>query len=361
MQQIQYRGKICLNRKINYGKVNLMDGQKINRQIILESRPNGMPTASNFKLKESSIPEPKTNEVLINSLFLSVDPYMRGRMNDTASYIPPFQLKECLTGDVVGKVVESKNDHFKSGDIVLGHLNWADYSIAHGSNLQKINPNDAPIETALGVLGMPGMTAYFGLLDIGQPKKGETVVVSGAAGAVGTIVGQIAKIKGCRVVGIVGSDQKANYLTKEIGFDAAVNYKNSDLAEKLKMACPKGIDVYFDNVGGDVTDQVMKFINWHARIVLCGQISMYNLENQDVGPRNFRILIVKSALAKGFIVTLDYKERFPEGISQMAQWIKQGQIKFKENIVKGLENAPEAFIGLFKGENIGKQLVKIAN
>ena len=338
-----------------------MCAQLINRQIILESRPQGMPTPSNFKLSESAIPEPKAGEVLINTLYLSVDPYMRGRMNDRPSYIPPFQLNRRLTGDVVGKVIKSKNEQFKSGDIVLGQLDWADYSIAEGHDLQIINPNDAPIEMALGILGMPGMTAYFGLLDIGQPKEGETVVVSGAAGAVGIIVGQIAKIKGCRVVGIVGSNEKVDYLTNELGFDAAVNYKNADYPEKLKIACPQGVDVYFDNVGGDITDHVMKLINWHSRIVICGQISMYNLENQDIGPRNFRILIVKSALAKGFIVLLDYKERFPEGISQMTQWIKQGKIKYKESILDGLENAPKAFIGLFTGENIGKQLVKIAN
>lgn len=338
-----------------------MSNRSNNRQIILKSRPSGMPTSSNFTLNEAQIPKPNTGEVLINSLYLSVDPYMRGRMNDRPSYVPPFQLNECLTGDVVGKVVESKNDNFKVGDIVLGRLNWADYSIANGNDLQKVNPNEAPIETALGILGMPGMTAYFGLLDIGQPKPGETVVVSGAAGAVGMIVGQIAKIKGCRVVGIVGSKEKVDYLTDELGFDAAINYKNSNYAEELAKACPKGVDVYFDNVGGDITDHVMKLINWHARIVLCGQISMYNLENPDIGPRNFRILIIKSALAKGFIVVLDYKERFPEGLAQMTQWMKQGKIKYTNSIVNGLENAPSAFLGLFTGDNIGKQLVKITN
>lgn len=338
-----------------------MSLQHTNRQIILVSRPNGMPTPSNFKLCESSIPLPALGEVLIKSLYISVDPYMRGRMNDRPSYVPPFKLNQCLSGDVVGRVIESKSDKFKPDDIVLGRLDWADYSIAHGDDLQKINPNNAPIETSLGVLGMPGMTAYFGLIDIGQPKTGETVVVSGAAGAVGMLVGQIAKLKGCRVVGIVGSDAKADYLTKELGFHAAVNYNKANYVEDLKMACPKGVDVYFDNVGGDITDHVVKLINWHARIVLCGQISMYNLESPDVGPRNFRILIVKSALAKGFIVTLDYKERFPEGISQMAQWIKQGKIKYKESIMSGLENTPQAFIGLFTGENIGKQLVKVSD
>ena len=337
-----------------------MSTQSKNHQIILASRPQGMPTLSNFKLIESTIPQPNSDEVLIKSLYLSVDPYMRGRMNDSPSYIPPFQVNQCLTGGVVGKVIQSKNENFKPGDIVLGSLEWADYSVANGKDLQKINPGNAPIEYSLGILGMPGMTAYFGLLDIGQPKVGETVVVSGAAGAVGMIVGQIAKIKGCRVVGIVGSKAKADYLTKELGFDAVVNYKNSNYAEELKMACPKGVDVYFDNVGGDITDNVMKLINWHARIVVCGQISMYNLETPDIGPRNFRILIVKSALAKGFIVSIDYKDRFPEGILQMTQWINQGKIKYKESLVEGLGKAPRAFLGLFTGENIGKQLVKIA-
>lgn len=333
----------------------------MNRQIVLVSRPKGMPTASNFKLNTASIPKINAGEVLIKSLYLSVDPYMRGRMNDRPSYVPPFQLDQCLTGDVVGKIVESKNQNFQPGEIVLGRLDWAEYSVSNGKELQKIDSSGMPIELSLGILGMPGMTAYFGLLDIGQPKAGETVVVSGAAGAVGMIVGQIAKIKGCRVIGIVGSDDKASYLTEELHFDAAINYKDADYAEKLKMSCPKGVDVYFDNVGGEITDQVMKYINWHARIVVCGQISMYNLDSPDVGPRHFRALIVKSALAKGFIVTLDYKERFPEGIKQMAQWIKQGKMKHRESIVQGLENAPKAFLGLFTGQNIGKQLVQISN
>src|SRR5579872_3777483 len=253
---------------------NFMCPQTTNRQIILVSRPSGIPTPSNFQLRESAIPQPSTGEVLIKTLYLSVDPYMRGRMNDRPSYTPPFQLDQCLTGDVVGKVVQSKNDKFQTGDIVQGRLDWADYALGKGDALQKVDPTIAPIETALGVLGNPGMTAYFGLLDIGQPKPGETVVVSGAAGAVGIVVGQIAKLKGCRVAGIVGSSEKANYLIKELGFDAAINYKNPHCFEELNTACPKGVDVYFDNVGGEITDHVMKLINWHARIPLCGQISM---------------------------------------------------------------------------------------
>jgi NADPH:quinone reductase len=329
------------------------------RQIRLASRPTGMPDLSNFKLIETSLPPLKENEVLVRALYMSVDPYMRGRMSDRPSYVAPFQLNSPLTADVVGEVAESKDTHFKKGDFVFGHLDWADYSIKTGQELQKVDPNKAPITTALGVLGMPGMTAYFGLLDIGRPFAGETVLVSGAAGAVGMTVGQIAKTRGCRVIGIAGSQAKIDYLVNELGFDAALNYKEPDFIQNLQKDCSKGIDIYFDNVGGDVTDAVMPLINWHARIVVCGQISMYNLGKPDIGPRHFRILITKSALARGFIVRLDYKERFPEGLQQMSEWLKQGKVKYKENIIDGFEKAPEAFLGLFKGENLGKQLVKI--
>jgi hypothetical protein len=285
---------------------------------------------------------------------------MRGRMNDVASYIEPFKVNEPLSGGIVGRVVESKSPKFTPGDYVLGNLNWADYSVASDQELRKLDPNSGSISLALGTLGMPGMTAYFGLLEIGKPKAGETVVVSGAAGAVGTLVGQIAKIKGCRVVGIVGSDDKAAYITGELGFDAAINYKQADFREQLKKACPQGVDVYFDNVGGDITDAVLQLINHHARIVLCGQISMYNLDKPDIGPRNWWLLLVKSATLQGFIVS-EYAERFPEGIREMAQWIKEGKVKFHETIARGLGSAPKAFIGLFKGENIGKQLVHVAD
>lgn len=331
-----------------------------NREIYLASRPEGMPEKSNFKLEIKSLPKLKEGEVLIKTLYLSVDPYMRGRMNDRPSYIAPFEINKPLTGSIVGKVVESKSSSFKPNDFVAGFLNWSDYSIAPANLLQKLDPTIKPISYALGVLGMPGMTAYFGLLEIGKPKKGETVVVSGAAGAVGTVVGQIAKIMGCRVIGIAGSDEKVEYLIKELGFDAAVNYKHKNYAQELKKACPKGVDVYFDNVGGDITDQVLQLINQHARVVICGQISMYNAEKTDVGPRNWWILLTKSASAKGFIVS-EYTHQFPKALKEVAEWIKQGRIYFHETVVDGLENAPEAFLGLFHGENIGKQIVKVSD
>lgn len=336
-----------------------MNKELINREIILTSRPKGMANLSNFSLKESKIKDLKEGEVLIKSLFISVDPYMRSRMNEGPSYIPPFALNEPLTGGAIGKVIASKSDKLKVDDVVLGFLPFADYSVAKDYELQKIDPQNGPIERALGVLGMPGMTAYFGLLDIGKPKESETVVVSGAAGAVGSIVGQIAKIKGCRVVGIAGGAEKTKILKEELGFDAAIDYKNPNYIAELKKACPNGVDVYFDNVGGEITDEVIKLINWHARIVICGQISMYNLDKPDIGPRNFIHLLVKGALAKGFIISADYQDRFPEGIAQMAIWLKEGKIKDKETVVKGLENAPKAFLGLFSGNNIGKQIVKV--
>lgn len=335
-----------------------MTTAKTNRQIILTSRPKGMPDLSHFALHTVALPAPKEGEVVVRSLYLTVDPYMRGRMKEGRSYIDPWEINQPPTGGVVGEVVESQSPSFKVGDIVLGFLPWADYSAAPAGELHKLDPKQAPISTALGVLGMPGMTAYFGLSDIGQPKAGETVVVSAAAGAVGSAVGQIAKIKGCRVVGIAGGKEKVAYLTKELGFDAAIDYKQPNLADELRKACPKGVDVYFDNVGGEITDEVLRLINRHARIVICGQISMYNLEKPDIGPRNFWLLLVRSALAKGFIVD-EYKARFPEGTKQMAEWLKQGKLKYKESVVQGLENTPKAFLGLFKGENIGKQLVKV--
>lgn len=332
---------------------------RINRQIILVSRPKGMPNLSNFELRQAYLPNLSQNEILIRSLYLSVDPYMRGRMGGRPSSHPPFELNECLTGKVIGRIVESKNPSFKVGDIVKGRLNWADYSITNGLEIEKIDLDGIPLTAALNALGSPGMTAYFGILELGQPKFDETVVISSAAGAVGMIVGQIAKIKGCRVVGITGSVEKAEYLLKNLGFDAAVNYKSAHYAEELKKACPQGVDIYFDNVGGQVTDQILLLINKFARIVLCGQISTYNFDEPDIGLRHFRTLIVKSAIAKGLIVW-DYKERYNEALQQITQWIKEERLKNHETIIEGLEKAPEAFLGLFKGENIGKQLVKIS-
>jgi NADPH-dependent curcumin reductase CurA len=331
-----------------------------NKQILLVKRPEGMPTKENFQIIEGPVPEPKMGEVLVRTLYLSVDPYMRGRMSDRKSYVPPYPLNEVITGGVIGEVIQSKASDLDEGDIVIGNLGWKTVQAVDSSRLRKIDRTVAPITTSLGILGMPGLTAYFGLLDIGQPKQGETVVVSGAAGAVGMTVGQIAKIKGCRVVGIAGSDRKIQYLLDELGFDAAINYKTTrDIRKALADACPDGVDIYFDNVGGEISDAVMRLLNPHARIPLCGQISLYNLEKADVGPRIQPLLLVNKALMKGFIVS-DYAARFDEGITQLAQWFKQGKLKYKENIVEGFENTIDAFLGLFKGENLGKQLVKVA-
>jgi NADPH-dependent curcumin reductase CurA len=331
-----------------------------NRKIILTAYPKGMVKPSDFALIEDSLPILREDEILVRTLYITVDPYMRGRMNEHALYGTAFKLNWPISGGVVGKVVESKNSKFKVDDIVHGFMDWADYSVVNAKEVQKVNPHLAPISTALGVLGMPGMTAYFGLLDIAQPEAGETIVISGAAGAVGTIVGQIAKIKGCHVVGIAGSSKKTDYLLNELHFDAAVNYKVPSFTTDLKKSCPKGVDVYFDNVGGVITDEVLNLLNKNARIPICGQISMYNSEKVDIGIRPFSTLLIKTATAKGFMVS-DYLNRFSEGILQMAQWIKEGKIIYNENIIEGLENTPEAFIGLFKGENIGKQLVKVSS
>ena len=318
-----------------------------------------MPDESCFKLVTSSMPQPTNGQVLIRTRFISVDPYMRGRMNDRKSYVPPFQLNEVLNGGVVGDVLESKSGNFAKGDIVVGNLGWQDYSVAGENAIRKIDPGIAPVSTALGVLGMPGLTAYFGLLDVGHPQPNETVVVSGAAGAVGTIVGQIAKIHDCCVVGIAGSDKKTKYLIDELGFDAAINYRTSpDLKKALEEACPNGVDIYFDNVGGDISDAVLSLINNNARIPLCGQISLYNEKQIPVGPRIQPQLLTHSALMRGFLVR-NYAGRFDEGIRELARWLKAGKLKYVENIVEGFENAPKAFIGLFAGDNLGKQLVKI--
>ncbi|QOT00329.1 NADP-dependent oxidoreductase [Brevibacterium sp. JNUCC-42] len=332
-----------------------------NNQILLTSRPVGTPTSNNFAFITSSIPQPNDNQLLIRTLYLSVDPYMRGRMNNQESYIPPFQLNEVITGGSIGEVIETKSSDFQVGDVVLGHLGWQNYSVADANQVKKIDADLAPITTALGVLGMPGMTAYFGLLDIGQPQEGETVVISGAAGAVGMLVGQIAKMKGARVVGIAGSDEKISYLIEELGFDTAINYKTtSNIQLELAKACPNGVDIYFDNVGGTISDAVLSLINQGARIPICGQISLYNSEKQDVGPRIQVQLLRKMATMKGFLVS-QYTDRYEEGMTQMAQWIKEKKIKYSDNIVEGLENAPKAFLGLFSGDNTGKQLVKVAD
>ena len=333
----------------------------INKQITLVARPSGMPKLSDFKIVESPVPAPGAGEIMVRMLYVSVDPYMRGRMNDAKSYAPPVRIGEVMGAGAVGKVIASQNPQFEAGSVVEGFFGWQEFAISNGAGVRKIDPMLAPVSTALGVLGMPGLTAYFGLLDIGKPRAGETVVVSGAAGAVGSLAGQIARLKGCRVVGIAGSDQKVAWLRDELGFDAAFNYKTAaDYAAKLAELCPKGVDVYFDNVGGAITDAVFWHLNTGARIAVCGQIAQYNAAKPETGPRLLGHLIVKQARAEGFLV-FQFASRYGEGLKQMAEWLKTGKLKYREQFVDGIENAPQAFIGMLKGENTGKQLVRVAD
>lgn len=328
-----------------------------NKEIIFASRPSGVPTDETFQINESEIPQPRDGEVLVRTQYISVDPYLRGRMREGRSYVAPFELGQAIESVVVGEVIESKSPALAPGDVVTGMLGWRLYNAAPADQLRKVLPGFSPT-TALGILGVTGLTAYFGLLDIGKPKAGETVVVSGAAGAVGMTVCQIARLKQCRVVGIAGGEKKTGYLRDELGVDVAIDYKSGDIRGALRAACPDGVDIYFENVGGDISDAVMPLINKHARIPICGLISVYNVDKPDVGPRPQPYLLVNSALMQGFIIT-DYMPRFPEAIMQLAQWFATGQLKHAESIVAGFENTPHAFIGLFKGENLGKQIVKV--
>src|SRR5947209_1336568 len=330
----------------------------VNRQFTLAARPSGMPKESDFRLVEAPMPEPKEGEVLLKTVYLSVDPYMRSRITGIKTYADPVNIGDVMVGGTVGQVMQSKSPAFQPGEFAVGYWGWREYGVESAKSLQKLNPDMAPISLALGLLGMPGMTAYFGFLDLCSPKPGETVLVSGAAGAVGSIVGQIAKIKDCRVIGIAGGDDKVSYLVDELGFDAAFNYKTTnDYSGKLKELCPKGIDCYFDNVGGSITDAVFPLLNVFARVSICGQISQYNLEKPEPGPRLLSYILIKQARVEGFIVTR-FASRFREGIGQMAKWLQEGKLKYQEHVVQGFENTPKAFIGMLQGENTGKMLVK---
>ncbi|WP_210367896.1 NADP-dependent oxidoreductase [Bacillus sp. REN3] len=333
----------------------------VNRQIVLANRPKGIPGDETFQIVEQDMKELEEGEVLLRTLYVSVDPYMRGRMQDAESYIEPFQLGKVIEGGSIGEVIESKSENFQQGDIAIGMFGWQTHYAAKEKEIRKINPSLAPITTHLGILGMTGLTAYFGLMDIGKPKEGETVVISGAAGAVGSVVGQIAKIKGARVVGIAGSEDKISFLKDQLQFDEAVNYKTAaDLKEEINKACPNGVDVYFDNVGGEVSDAVLANLNRYARIPVCGAISAYNLESVDAGPRVQTTLIKKSALMQGFTVG-DFSNRFQEGAMQLGKWLQEGKLQYRETIREGFENIPNAFLDLFKGNNTGKLLVKVAD
>ena len=304
------------------------------------------------------MPQIQAGEVLMKGLYYSVDPYMRGRMNDAKSYVSPFQVDQPIEGSVIATVSESKSDNFKPGDMVSGMLPWRKEFIAVEKSLHKIDATIAPASYYLGILGMTGLTAYFGLMHICKPKSGETIVISAAAGAVGIVVGQIAKIQGCRVIGIAGSDEKIKLLKEKFGFDGAVNYKTTpDVQKAIAELCPDGVDIYFDNVGGEISDAVISNINHHARIALCGQISLYNSTETPMGPRLQPILLTRSALMQGFIVS-NYQSEFTEGIQHLSKWVKDGKLKFTETIVSGFDLLPASLLGLFKGENTGKMIVK---
>jgi NADPH-dependent curcumin reductase CurA len=329
-----------------------------NRQIRLKSRPAGIPVLDNFELAELPIPTAGDGDVVRRTIYLSLDPYMRGRMSDAPSYAANLAIGDVMCGHTVSQVVESRNPGFSAGDLVTGYDGWQDYARSSGKDLRKLDPKGPPISTAIGVLGMPGMTAYVGLMDIGQPKAGETVVVSAASGAVGAVVGQLAKIKGCRAVGIAGSPDKCRYVIDELGFDACLNYKTDDLVPALRAACPNGVDIYFENVGGAVFAAVLKVLNRGARIPLCGMISEYNATTNPGGP-NLRPLLVNRAMIKGFIVS-DHADRAPAFAAECGPLVMSGRLKFREDIVDGLEHAPGAFMGLLEGRNFGKLIVRVS-
>ncbi len=325
-----------------------------NRRLVLASRPHGMPTAENFRLEETPIPEPGDGEALVRTLWLSVDPYMRWAIRGDRT-----NVGEVVTAEVVGEVAATRSPAVAVGQIVVGRIGWQAYGAIAADQLRVIDPTIAPIQTGVGILGMPGLTAYFGLLEVGRPRPGETVLVSGAAGAVGSAVGQIAAIKGCRAVGIAGTEAKCHHLTQDLGFDAAINYRADDLSTALKRACPDGVDVYFDNVGGRILDMVLQHLRMYARVVLCGFISQYNLEEPEVVPRHSVPLALACARMEGFFAN-DYFDRQDPALRELAGWIDAGRLKYREDIVEGLENAPAAFLGLFTGANVGKALVKVA-
>ena len=329
-----------------------------NLQVVLASRPQGPVTEKNFRFVESAMPSPMAGEVLVRNLYLSLDPYMRMRMNDGKSYAPPVQLGEVMVGGTIGEVVESKDPRFKTGDMVGGRSGWQLFAIAEAQTLRKVDTRGAPLSTALGVVGMPGVTAWFGLLRIGEPKPGETVVVSAASGAVGSVVGQIARLKGCRTVGIAGGPVKCAYVVNELGFDACVDYKSGSFESKLREATPGGIDIYFENVGGVVLDAVLPLLNAFARIPFCGYISEYD-ETASHGVQHLRSLLVNRVRLQGFIIS-EHLDIWDAALADLSAWLIAGKLNYHETIAHGLESAPAAFIGMLKGLNLGKQLVKLA-
>jgi NADPH-dependent curcumin reductase len=336
---------------------------QLNKRIVLASRPVGKPSADHFRLEETSIPTPSTGEVLLRTVYLSLDPYMRGRMNDAKSYAAPVELDEVMVGATVCQVIESNNPKFSKGQWVLAYTGWQAYGLSDGNDLMPLGDNPTNPSFALGVMGMPSFTAYMGLLDIGQPKTGDTLVVAAATGPVGATVGQIGKLKGCYVVGVAGGAEKCRYAVDVLGFDACIDHYSDDFSEQLAKACPKGIDVYFENVGGKVFDAVLPLLNTGARVPVCGLISQYNATELPQGPDRMSMLVgtllVKRIKMQGFIIFDDYGHRYNEFAKDMSQWLSEGKIQYREQIINGLDKAPEAFMGLLEGKNFGKLAIKV--
>ncbi|MCG9596064.1 NADP-dependent oxidoreductase [Vibrio sp. Isolate25] len=337
----------------------------VNRRIVLASRPKGAPTAENFRLEETQKPLPAQGELLLRSVYLSLDPYMRGRMSDAKSYADPVAIDDVMVGGTVCQVEASNHPDYSVGEWVLAFAGWQDYAISDGEGLIKMGMNPTHPSYALGVMGMPGFTAYMGLLDIGQPKSGETLVVAAATGAVGSMVGQIGKLKGCRVIGVAGGEEKCRYAKQQLGFDECIDHKADDFAEQLAKVCDQGIDIYFENVGGKVFDAVMPLLNTSARIPLCGLISQYNATALPEGPDRMSLLmsqlLIKRIKMQGFIIFDDYAHRYEEFATDMSQWLAEGKIHYREHLIEGFDKAPQAFIGLLEGENFGKLVVKTNN
>lgn len=334
-----------------------------NRRIVLASRPVGAPTQNNFRLENATVPSIQDGEVLLRSIYLSLDPYMRGRMNDAKSYAEPVTIDDVMVGATVCQVEQSQHADYQVGEWVLAYTGWQDYGVSNGEGLVKLGMEPNHPSFALGIMGMPGFTAYMGLLDIGQPEEGDTLVVAAATGPVGATVGQIGKLKGCRVIGVAGGEEKCRHAREVLGFDECIDHKAEDFAEQLAAACDKGIDVYFENVGGKVFDAVMPLLNTGARVPVCGLISQYNATSLPDGPDRMSalmgMLLVKRIKMQGFIIFDDYAHLYNEFATQMTEWLAQGKIQYKEQVVEGLENAPQAFMGLLQGENFGKLVIKM--
>lgn len=337
---------------------------RINRRYVLAQRPQGMPSDQDFRLEKVAQPEPEQGQVLLRTLYLSLDPYVRGRLDDVPSYSPPLAIGDVICGGTVCHVEQSLHPDYQAGDLVLAYTGWQDYALSDGEGLQKLDANMAHPSYALGLLGMPGFTGYMGLTDIGNPQAGETVVVAAATGAVGSVVGQVAKLRGCRAVGIAGGVEKCRYAVEKLGFDVCIDHRAADFAHQLKQACDKGIDVYYENVGGAVFDAVLPLLNTKARIPVCGMISQYNGHHsdhqQDRLPLLMSTILKKRMRVEGFIISQDYGDRYPEFYAQMSTWLAQGKIVFKEDVVDGLENSITAFQGLLSGKNFGKLIIKVA-